>query len=371
MLTTTTVHTDSASTGVEDARPADTNDGNNPRSSWNIGGDEVTQNTAHMAEEDREALRWFFFYCIESEISSTEAAKHVGVDHSTLHRVYRGRYVDDGGKKIVPAKLIRNIIDFRKEIEQHVKRDGVAFVLTPTARKIHQICELCAESNRIGSIYGPSQTGKTTALKEYQAAHNHGRTKYIRIEPASGTHELMRQLAIQCAISPKTGFDNLKRRIVKAIDKDNLLLIDEIHELTFTYKNRSKLSCVELLRWLHDMTGCGMVLIGTNIWRDELADGKDKHLLEQMERRGIFQLQLPPCPTDGDLRAIFKSVDLDWPQGETLEIVRDVNKTRGLTALTEFIRFGKKIAKKQGKAFGWEHFTKAYGIIAGLKSGKE
>ena len=334
-----------------------------------MGGDHIVKATKHYPEKARDMLRWFFFYCVENDISRKEAAELVKVDQSTIYRVLMGKYQDGKGKNIIPASLISNIESFRRIDERRVTLGDVPFVLTPTARKIWQICDLAVDSNRIASIYGKSQTGKTTALLEYKRVHNHGSTKYIRIEPSSGIHEMMRQIGRECALSPKTSYDKLKDRVVRAIDRNTLIIVDEIHELTFTYRQRSKLSCVEVLRWLHDVTRCGMVICGTNIWRDELKEGKDKLLLEQMERRGVFKHQLKSEPTRADLKAIFKKAfNLDWPTGEAAEIIKDVNTRQGLTAITEYLRFGNRLAKKADETLSWSHFEKAYGIIVELET---
>lgn len=344
-------------------------DGTTARATWSFGGDRVMASTQKLPEDARDALRWFFYYALENEISRQDAATLLKVDQTTIFRVYSGTYRDAAGKLIVPKKLVESIQTFRRIEEKRADLGKVPFVLTPTARRIWQVCDLVQTSNRIGSIWGTSQTGKTTALEEYRRQNNHGQTKMIRIEPQSGTHELMRQLGRECALSVKTSFDNLKHRVRRSVDHNNLIIVDEIHELAFTYRQRSKLSCIELLRWLHDVTKCGMILCGTNLWRDELREGKDKRFLEQIDRRGVFNVQLPSEPTDGDLRAIFGHYELTWPTGFALEMIRDVNRRQGLTAITEFLRFGKRIAKDEPLA--WDHVVDAYLTITQLETGKD
>jgi len=348
-----------------------TDNRDNARASWKFGGDQVNQATAHLPSDAREALRWFFYWCIENDTARTAAAEIVKVNQSTLHRVYTGKYTDGEGRKILPAKLVDNIKSFRRIHQKRETLGDVPFVVTPTVKKIWQICDLAVESNRIAFIWGSPQTGKTFGLEEYRRLHNHGATKYIRIEPSSGIHELMRQIGAECALSIKTGYDNLKRRVARAIDRNTLLIVDEIHMLAFTYRSRSKLSCVESLRWLHDVTRCGMVICGTNIWRDEMQEGKDKKLLEQMQRRGVFRLQLPDVPPVADLKAITsKAFNLPWPSsenGRALEVLNHVNRAQGLTAVTEYLRFANRIAAKRKEPLSWDHFLRAWKIITDLE----
>ncbi len=343
--------------------------GNNARVSWNMGGDQIMNATKHYPASARDALRWFFFYCIDADISRSEAATLVKVDQSIIYRVYTRTYKDKKNRSILPKTLIANIQSFRPIEGQRVTLGDVPFVLTPTAATIWKLCDLAVSSNRIAMIWGKSQTGKTTALLEYKRKHNHGSTKYIRIEPSSGIHEMMRQIGKECALSPRTSYNRLKEQVARAVDRNTLLIVDEIHELAFTYRQRSKLSCVEVLRWLHDSTRCGMVICGTNLWRDELKEGKDKLLLEQMERRGVFKRQLPSEPTRADLKTLFKKAfTLDWPTGVAAEIIKEVNTQQGLTAITEYLRYGHRLAAKAEEPLSWSHFVKAHAIIKDLET---
>ena len=277
-----------------------------------MSGDRVTQVTAGFSPAGREALRWFYFYCLDQDIPRNVAAERIGCESSTLFKVYKGSYLDAKGRPIEPGKMVEGIQRFRAEVESAQaqrararRAEDVGFVLTPTAKKTWEVCELTAMTNRISFVWGASQVGKTMTLLEFKRQNNHGSTKYIRIEPSSVTHELMRQLARECAISAKTHHDALKERVVRAIDSRMLVIVDEIHELSFTYRLRSKLACFELLRWVHDKTRCGMLICGTNIGRDDLAEGKDKALLDQLRRRGVFQLQLGNQPNTGGLAGYF------------------------------------------------------------------
>ncbi len=112
-----------------------------------------------------------------------------------------------------------------------------------------------------------------------------------------------------------------------------------------------------------------MVICGTNLWRDELREGKDKLLLGQMERRGVFKRHLSSEPTRADLKALFKKAfTLDWPTGEAAEIIKKVNTQQGLTAITEYLRYGHRLASKAEEPLSWNHFVKAHAIIKDLET---
>ena len=77
------------------------------------------------------------------------------------------------------------------------------FVLTPSARKIFLACDFARESHTPVILSGPSQIGKTWALRQYQATHNHGRTILIEVEAACGRRGLIRAAAAASGISAR------------------------------------------------------------------------------------------------------------------------------------------------------------------------
>ncbi len=76
--------------------------GNKARASWNMGGDQIMNATKHYPASARDALRWFFFHCIDAGITRSEASALVKVDQSTIYRVFMHTYTD---KKIGPFSL--------------------------------------------------------------------------------------------------------------------------------------------------------------------------------------------------------------------------------------------------------------------------
>lgn len=349
----------------------DTQGGNN-RSTWPLNGEHVNRNTAHLPENARELLRWFFGFSTDRNDSMRAAAAKINVDSSTVFRVYKGTYKDADGNPIVPAKMLKGIKTLMREEEQRSGKERIDFVMTPTAKKIFTACDIARSSGRLVMLFGTSQTGKTTALREYQRRNNHGTTRYIRVSPYGSASGLLRQLARSCALSPDGNAQSLQEALARTLDRHNLLIADEVHLFTYTYAARAKLSCLEILRWLHDTTGCAMVLCGTNVWKNELISGREKEKLDQLTRRGATPVQLPDTPTAGDLRAICKSYSLEAPEkkSDAEEIMNYAAKTKGLTLVTELLRFGAKIAGQAGETLAWKHVLEANDTINDLATGE-
>lgn len=250
------------------------------------------------------------------------------------------------------------------------------FVLTPTAKKIFTACDLARESRTVVFVWGPSHIGKTWAVERYDAPRsNHDRTIYARMHAACGLSGMVRVIAAALGISAASRAETIAR-IKDALAPDTLLILDECHLLAHTYRAGSFHNCMEVIRELHDAARCGLVLIFTLLDRVKAASQKE---LQQLWRRGVHKVQLASMPTKGDVAAILEHHGLKFPERalvipvragrETLEerpyeILRQLARDEALLAITERIRYARKLAAKANEKLGWEHFVDAHLRIA-------
>ena len=340
-------------TGVVRAEPKDVQ----ARSSWPFGGDHVMKATSAMPEGQRELVRWLFFHSIETGVAMKDAADAIRYDSSTVYRVLKGEY--EGNL----ANVCEAIEGYKRIIEQRADVAQAGFVETETAKRIWKICDAAVTYESIAMIWGDPQNGKTWALQEYQRRHNHGATKYVRMPSAAGVQLVCREFAEACGLSSKCAFDAMRARIYDAIDHNTLVIVDEIHQAFNTYQKHARVSVLEMIREIHDRTGCGLVLCGTNVGRDEIEKGQHKLLLEQLRRRGIFKLQLPQHAPWTDRVAIAASYGLDAPEGAARETVDEIVCSSGLRAYTSYLRAATKLAKKRGQKIAWKHVQDAYETV--------
>src|SRR5205807_712461 len=108
-----------------------------------------------------------------------------------------------------------------------------------------------------------------------------GQSLYVRVPACAGVQLMLKQVAQACYISPNSAFDALRERILGFLDDQKLLIIDEAHLFFETYQRTSVLRCLETLRELHDLSGCGLVLCGTDVFRHELHKGQFAKMLGQ------------------------------------------------------------------------------------------
>lgn len=346
-----------------------------PRNSWPISLDIIQNKLATANPTYRESLIKAFTHCIAHQISLPAFADAVGYDPSTILKILRADYRDprSGDLYDIPKKLhdaITTWLRTQATTSQPLPSD---FITTPTAKKIWQHCDLARESRTPVFLYGASHLGKTWALQRYAHDHNHGQTILVRVPTAAGLLGLVRAIAAALTIPTHGTSSHLIERIKNALTPQMVLILDEVHQLIYTYRKEAFFACLEVLRSIHDHVGCGMVLCTTDVFRHKI-EHQYKETLQQLLNRGVHRLELGSTILAADLRAILAHHCLLWPKKSDRitvgpynesphEIIHTLAKHHGLKSITERIRYGKKIAATQKATAEWEHFISAHLII--------
>ncbi len=340
--------------------------GSAANSHMTISADKVKQAlTAKLAEkaieqDQADLIWWYYCWCREQEYDLVEAAKELNKDSTTIYRIFHGTY----GAKM--DNICADIARYKKLVLDragHVKMD---FVETSIARTIWKACDGALITQTIAMIYGDSQIGKTMALMEHARRNNHGQTKYLRMPASAGVQLFMKELARSCYLSAYRSFDGMRESVLNTIDDKTLLIIDEVHQSFLSYQKGSQIKVLEVIREIYDRTQCGMVLCGTNVWRQEMQEGKLAQMLEQLRRRGTIKIQLPARPPKADLDRIAKKFGLAPAEDLALEVIKDMIHTSGLGMYVKYLQNASRMAAREGKKLTWDHFVATHDIIQRL-----
>lgn len=352
--------------------------GDNVRASWPFSLDAIRSHLAHCTPDRKEAMISVFLWCTDPKhpVTRNDFCDASGIDRNTLYKVLTGRYRHPASDKQldIPTEVAKAARDWLVTERRKYTILNDEFVITPTARKIFTACQMAGESKRPVFLFGRSQLGKTWALKYFADKNNHGHTVYVRVKAASGLGGLIRMLARALGVSDKSNTCDTVERIKNAIRPDMIIIFDEVHQLAYTYRRASFFACLEVIREIIDETGCGAVLCGTKLLLQEMNKGKESEL-EQLMRRGVHRFQLPEAPTRADLNAIFHHYGLDFPKrNDTVTVQRIEEKpylvlkqlamSEGLLAITERLRYARKLADRAGESLSWEHFIDAHLTVA-------
>jgi DNA transposition AAA+ family ATPase len=351
------------------------------RASWNFSLDDIRSNIARYPKDAQEALVSAFLWCVHPEhpLAKPEFARLVGYSDNVIYKLYTGKYLHPktGDQMDPPDDLVKNVRDFLALEKERFDARPTDFVVTPTAKRVFLAVDLARESQIPVILYGPSQIGKTWALRYCQAQQNHGKTAMVELEAASGLGGMVRQIADSVGISDKSNTASLIQRIKRALTPNMVLILDEVHLLKHTYRLGSFFACIEVLRRIHDFCKCGMVLSWTHL--EELKAHKERELL-QIWRRGVHKIYLPLMPTKDDLALILQHNGLTFPGASLMatvkmrdsrgrlqpitdapyKVLRQLAKEEGLKSITERLRYANKLAKRAGEKVAWEHFLEAH-----------
>jgi DNA transposition AAA+ family ATPase len=333
---------------------------------FSISGDTVKTNLAEMirarkiTQDQADLIWWFYSFSRANDWTLKQAAGELGVDGSTLWRVLKNEYgakIDNFCEKIARQKI---------RLVEQATITNVTFVETKTAREIFKVCDAALFSQTIAFIFGDSQQGKTMALEEYARRHNHGQTKYIRLPASAGVQLVAKEIAKACYVSHKSCFEHLRDRIMRAIDKKNLIIIDELHQCFSSYNKTSTIKVLEFIREIYDRTKCGMVLCGTHVLKEEMERGKLSLMAEQLRRRGIIQINLPNNPPKSDIDKIANSFRLESPANGSNEydIIKSMLQHSGLGMYVKLLQAASSMAKKEDKPIEWSHVIRTHDILA-------
>ncbi len=327
-------------------------------------GDLIVTATKDLPEDQRDNLRWLYAYSRENGWNLTRLAEECKVSVTTLYRAFNGSY----GAKL--DNLTDRIASYRRLAEERGTLGDEPYALTSIARKIDRTCEWALISQSIAFIFGNRGLGKTLAFERRRETHNHGQTKLIRMPASAGVQLMMKEIARACYLSPNSCFDNLRERVLNAIDHTNLVIIDELHQVFLSYQKGSAIKCLEVIREIHDRTKCGMVLCGTTQLKKEIQLGQHAELLEQFTDRGVLKVQLPTKLPRADVLLIARGYGLDdEPEGPAADIVTELMEARSLRKFGKLLQAAKRLASKERVPVAWHHFTKAHDILAKLERG--
>lgn len=357
----------------------------------NLAGDIVEAGIRKHQPEYQEDLRWWWRYAGEKNMSQADASRDLGVDAGTYSKVFRGEYRNEKGLLLAPpAKLLSRIRTLRDQERERAAGRVRGRVMTPTVAEIHAVCKKAWTDQSVAFVFGESHVGKTEALMWFRDENNHGATLYVDLQGICGVQDLYRAFARALKISPDTPIAKLMPRVYAAIDKTNLILVDEFHHITYAYQKGGAVRMINALKSIKDRTGCAMVICSTNVGRDEFDEekGQEAKLLKQLWRRGVIKLQLPDALRVGDVRAFVEAYGLPFPEApdsgddtwkalraahprfEGLDVVERIAYSHGVKHLISVFKDGNIIAGKRNRELRWSDVNAAQAKYDALSAKK-
>lgn len=219
-------------------------------------------------------------YMENTGLSQAKASAQLSVSPSVVSQYLKGIYKGD---VIAVDKAVIELVERYRSKQKDVATD---FVQTPTASRILEICGLAHDMSDIYLVIGEAGLGKTMALKEYAARKSN--VVMMEVDPTFTAKVMLQEL---CTLLGITAARNSHAMMTAVIDKlkggDRLLIVDEAELLSY--------KPLEILRRIHDKTGCAIVLAGMPKLRANLrgARGEYKQLFSRIGLALDIKMRLP------------------------------------------------------------------------------
>ena len=284
-------------------------------------------------------------------LSLRSAADRAGLDASVLCRALKGKWTGDMER--VESACLQAL---------EVMEGGGIFE-TSVTRGCRTACAAVAVAREIGLVWGPLQSGKTTGLKDY--VRNNRAACYCRVASRSGTPILAEEMAkaLGSAKAEEATFRENRRYILdNAVERT--LIVDELHEAFSTHGFEAAVAYIEFIREVHDRTGCGVVLCGTDAMPRGFQDRRYAPVLRQTWERGIVRKTFPALPPWKDVVAAAQhhgaAEELDAAAADRWKV-----KLRGMSfgSVCRLMRSAACLAGKRGKPMCWDRVAEALAVL--------
>jgi DNA transposition AAA+ family ATPase len=258
----------------------------------------------------------------EHGYTQNAVAREIGISSTTISEVVRQRY----SGKTADTHLVK----VHNWMELAARRENIVhartFVETTVAREILQVAGIVAETCKMGVVFGPAQLGKTFTLKAIERDQRFGDPVLIRVdESLLRPFALCRAVASKFELSTSGTFDTVFRRVVTRLQgTKRMLMFDEIERVHY--------QTLEMIRDLHDQTGCPVLLCGKPAIYAKLGlreVGDFSEVTDQLAARIVVRRNLTeraqgdnpqPLFSLDDIRKLIKHSDLK------LQVSKDAEK---------------------------------------------
>jgi len=270
----------------------------------------------------------------KSGMNQTQLARGIGTSPASISMYLNGTYADKGGNYETIEPKIEAFLEVQESKAQREEL-VLGFVSTKTTRRISEVMRDAHEAGDTVVIYGQAGLGKTQAVKNY--CEKNPAAILIEANPSFTALVLMRKLAAAAKVSTVGSLNDLFESVSDRLrDSGRLIVVDEAENLP--------LRALEIIRRLHDDTGCGLVLSGMPRL---VANLRGKHgELVQLYSRVSVALNLGDSMPDEELEEIARAA---MPEADDETIAELVKHSNGNTRrMSKLMRGAVRTANKNG-----------------------
>lgn len=301
----------------------------------------------------QEQLMWFHQHVLDSRLTWTDVEETVGYDKSTIFRWLKGMYEGSWKNAMEAIESYRRIVETRGSIQKN------EFIENGISNLIKGGLDYALANNSITTIIAESRMGKTASVLWWRNNNNHGRSVYVSAPPYGGTKLFLRRIAEAVGVNRNQPSPQLYDAVCRSFNKHRILLVDEAHRLLPGDRRVNPVN-LEILRDIHDQTHCGLALIATQRFDDELRKGH--YQFEQLLGRIGMPVRLHRTIRDKDFRPIVQQY-IASPGPKLMDACREIANSPGrLGILVETLKMASRLAGRAKEKIDEGHMFKAMAI---------
>ncbi len=288
----------------------------------------------------------------QSEKGSSQAAigRACGLSSAVISQFLRGEYKGD------EESVCKKIQDFLTlEAERERAFTSPFFVRTRQAEDVLTVCAMAHKYKFLGLIQARAGLGKTTALREY-VSNNSGAVMITAstFNCTRGAVASMIGRAIRIS-STYSSLDQAVELIIHKLGSGALLIIDESQHLPR--------ETLDGLRYIHDLSGVGMVFSATIQFSSRLTDKRIGVIYEQVASRiGCRRTLLEKVRWEDVKKIVHQAIP--GSNGEVLDYCfQKANGPGGYRSMMRYVQVAQANAEAKKETIDVRHFHEAEGVL--------
>ena len=312
----------------------------------------MTAETVNMDAGTADVIRRVEDYlAAHEEVSREQFAKMAGISGGALSSFLKGKYQ---GRVDVVAQKIAAVLETEESREgavMTVKEPDI--VETDVMQKMIFGFQYANDRNDIICIYGAPGIGKTVTVTRW--VESHPNSIFFTASPNIHNGRDVMEEILEAIGKKQTGRNKaLEKSIVQILKGSNrAIIIDEAHFL--------RLSALETLRRIHDITDVPLILVGNPAIMDIITE-QNKTLTGQFFSRAVRIALDAKVPLE-DVKKIVLQNGVEMDKDCLTELHRIARGTGALRVMTKLFLFAWMLANDAKRAIGMDDIIRARQVI--------
>ena len=312
----------------------------------------MTAEAVNMDAETASVIRRVEDYlAVHKEVSREQFAKMAGISGGALSSFLKGRYA---GRVDLVAQKIAAVLDTEESREgavTAVKEPDI--VETAVMQQMMFGLQYANDRNDIICIYGAPGIGKTVTVNKW--VDGHPNSIFFTASPNIHNGRDVMEEILEAIGKKQTGRNKaLEKSIVQILKGSNrAIIIDEAHFL--------RLSALETLRRIHDITEVPLILVGNPAIMDIITE-QNKTLTGQFFSRAVRIALDAKVPLE-DVKKIVLQNGVEMDKDCLTELHRIARGTGALRVMTKLFLFAWMLANDAKRAIGMDDIIRARQVI--------